>query len=934
MHDLNEELIELRVDVDKNYSNTGKWVEYVNKLINHGYHDEALEAIQEACTINSSSPELFVIYIKLLKELKLKEKSRYLIADCAQNFPNNFTLQLLYGESLKQQKQFEQALRVFKHCQSINDRSIWSYIHSAKTLQRLGDLENSYEEILIAHQINPKHSRMQFTKAQIEHELGKDLAFNSYEQVISLDSKHPLAEKSAIEILKFVKNEKGVEAALKESKKQLKHLPESLDVNLFYAQCLNEVSSTDEAHAELNKILEKWPGDVPSILLLIRILNLKEQQSAALQLLIDQLDVFPNSFPLMIHLGHQYRLMSKRKMALESFEQAFELGVNDKQKFESLLKMVVEHKIIGNYQLAIETLNKAKQYRKENTRLQLLDAELRIKVNRPKEAQSIYQSILDNDRGSVKAVIGLSNLYSLMGHGDKAIELLRTRLETNQGNAHLQISLAQKLSAFGDNNGAIELYKEILVRSPDNARALIGLAQSRMSTGQWNEAIGVLETCIIPEHKNILLKKADILMRLGKFDQATEVIRLIRKKSDDPNALFKQAKILSNQGLFEQANQILDSLDQESNIWKSKVNAAKGNNYFLQYRYKEAAQAFETGIQFSENPLHLRNRLALLYMLEGKLAEARALHEKSTKEIEQRSKGGKIRVPLKSHSALVINDLRSNPDLLQVLIKTFELKGENRLKAIAELVFSNPFYLGSSIYLMRELRTQGIFGDFRPTERQPVPKVIVQYWDQDRRPDEVVQMMNSWKEENPEYEHKVYSMRSAYEFLKREYNQHVVRAFKNCEGPAMQADFFRLAYLYKFGGFYADADDMCVKGLDEILSFELVVLQEDFATIGNNFIGAIPSHPVIKFAFDCVVQNLSEYCNENAWFKTGPAILTNAMAIYISQYIISDEQMPSVKVLSISELRSLINQHMPMSYKRTNKSWSKQAYERDIKISI
>ena len=694
------------------------------------------------------------------------------------------------------------------------------------------------------------------------------------------------------------------------------------------------MSSTDEAHAELNKILEKWPGDVPSILLLIRILNLKEQQSAALQLLIDQLDVFPNSFPLMIHLGHQYRLMSKRQMALESFEQAFELGVNDKQKFESLLKMVVEHKNIGNYQLAIETLNKAKQYRKENTRLQLLDAELRIKINRPKEAQSIYQSILDNDRGSVKAVIGLSNLYSLMGHGDKAIELLRTRLETNQGNAHLQISLAQKLSAIGDNNGAIELYKEILVSSPDNARALIGLAQSRMSTGQWNEAIGVLETCIIPEHKNILLKKADILMRLGKFDQATEVIRLIRKKSDDPNALFKQAKILSNQGLFEQANQILDSLDQESNIWKSKVNAARGNNYFLQYRYKEAAQAFETGIQFSENPLHLRNRLALLYMLEGKLAEARALHEKSTKEIEQRSKGGKIRVPLKSHSALVINDLRSNPDLLQVLIKTFELKGENRLKAIAELVFSNPFYLGSSIYLMRELRRRNKFDGIKPSDQLKIPKVVVQFWDQDNRPDEIELMMKSWKEKNPDFEHRCFSTRTAYEFLIKEYDSSVAQAFTQCTGPAMQADFFRLAYLNKYGGIYADADDMCLHGLEDILTCELVIPQEDFATIGNNFIGAIAGHEAIKIAFESVQQNLLEYNNENAWFRSGPAILTNSMAKYMSEFVISDESLPCIKVLSISELRTLINQHMPLAYKRTNKSWSMQAYQREIKISI
>ena len=187
MYVLSKELIELRGEIDKNYSDVGKWIEYINQLKRNGYNDHALATSQEACSMNSSSPELFTIQIKLLKELSLKHKRIQVLTDCAQNFPNDLRIQLLYGDSLKHQDKLEQALQVFEGCKKINAKSIWPYIQCAMTLMKLVQIENAYEEILVAENLDSKHPRIQFTKGLLESELGRKVsAVNSFKQVLSL----------------------------------------------------------------------------------------------------------------------------------------------------------------------------------------------------------------------------------------------------------------------------------------------------------------------------------------------------------------------------------------------------------------------------------------------------------------------------------------------------------------------------------------------------------------------------------------------------------------------------------------------------------------------------------------------------------------------------------------------------------------------------
>jgi len=56
----------------------------------------------------------------------------------------------------------------------------------------------------------------------------------------------------------------------------------------------------------------------------------------------------------------------------------------------------------------------------------------------------------------------------------------------------------------------------------------------------------------------------------------------------------------------------------------------------------------------------------------------------------------------------------------------------------------------------------------------------------------------------------LFDERSATAFIGESLDARHQRAFERCYHPAMQADYFRLCYLLVEGGFYVDADDVCV----------------------------------------------------------------------------------------------------------------------------
>lgn len=96
--------------------------------------------------------------------------------------------------------------------------------------------------------------------------------------------------------------------------------------------------------------------------------------------------------------------------------------------------------------------------------------------------------------------------------------------------------------------------------------------------------------------------------------------------------------------------------------------------------------------------------------------------------------------------------------------------------------------------------------------KQGPPRTIVQFWhDRGALPEDIEECIASWSRWTTSgFTHCLFDERDARAFIGRSLDARHERAFERCYHPAMQADYFRLCYLFVEGGFYVDADDVCI----------------------------------------------------------------------------------------------------------------------------
>ena len=164
----------------------------------------------------------------------------------------------------------------------------------------------------------------------------------------------------------------------------------------------------------------------------------------------------------------------------------------------------------------------------------------------------------------------------------------------------------------------------------------------------------------------------------------------------------------------------------------------------------------------------------------------------------------------------------------------------------------------------------------------------------------------SWPEMNPGYTIRYFDLVSARQYLRRHFHPVFIRAFDCLQGFASKSDLFRMALLYRDGGFHSDWKQRCMEYnlLDRIANATdfFASLAGTWETgsymdltsndggyphrcVQNSFVGSVPGHPIVAKMLELSFLNVqkSHYRGQRESLDAGPSVCVFGLAIHESE---------------------------------------------------
>jgi GT2 family glycosyltransferase len=161
-----------------------------------------------------------------------------------------------------------------------------------------------------------------------------------------------------------------------------------------------------------------------------------------------------------------------------------------------------------------------------------------------------------------------------------------------------------------------------------------------------------------------------------------------------------------------------------------------------------------------------------------------------------------------------------------------------------------------------------------------IPKILHQIWIGPKPAPS--NLMKTWKEKHPDFE---YILWNEAEIQRRGLSFTCQKQINNIVEINGKADIIRWEILYQMGGYFVDADSICIEPFDELFegkpafaTFENENMRQGLVATGT--MGFIPKHPL---CFD-IIQWISKEVEAEkliretrAWYSVGPGLLTNML---------------------------------------------------------
>jgi tetratricopeptide (TPR) repeat protein len=287
-----------------------------------------------------------------------------------------------------------------------------------------------------------------------------------------------------------------------------------------------------------------------------------------------------------------------------------------------------------------------------------------------------------------------------------------------------------------------------------------------------------------------------------------------------------------------------------------------------------------------------------------------------------------------SFNGQILNEFLLDRRAIAAVAEAQRLDPAAAVEKLLALVEQRPAHVPTAFGLLIALRRAGLLDRdiARPALNPPtggIPRKIGQFWDKPRLSEELLELSASWRRHNPDHRYYLFNADTARNYLRRYFPPAVALAYRRCPDPTTQADLFRLAFLLRDGGVWADMDDRCLTPLASFVpaGVQACFRQEAPGSIGNNFIAAMPGHPILRRALVTAVNAINRGDRDKVWMLTGPGLLSRAFALDLAAAGEGwTKQLARVAVLDDYDLYPHIAINCRTAHKRLGAHWTRTAF--------
>ena len=558
---------------------------------------------------------------------------------------------------------------------------------------------------------------------------------------------------------------------------------------------------------------------------------------------------------------------------------------------------------------------------------------------RPQLALEAFAKSVEIAPGSSQPLIEMAIEERALGRFAAAKRLVECAIAVDRDDMSAVVALADFLMLERDFDGALALYQQAIAGQQPALKAYLGASTARLHMGQLNDGLALLDEAEkrLGIHPAIAARRCDLLRAAGDWHAALETARESTALFPDHFWLWRgRMEIERRVGNPELAERLLHSPPVVTVQDRSQLDFLLGQIAAEKWQFTDAIGHFADALE--KNPHHggAAWNLAQLSLLTLDLPQAREyLRRHLSIEASGRIAKGLSHHESQTQIGQLLDEYELEPAALAEMIAIRDLPVADRIAPLKSVAARFSDYTAAAVTLLIALRQAGRFSPpaapLTDTVSPPIPRRIAQFWDSEAVPADVSVLMASWRAQHPEWEYELFDNAAARRFLRTHFSPAVLSAYNRARETAQKSDIFRLGYLVTRGGYYVDADDRSLAPITTLVpsECELALYQEDYGTIGNDFLGAVPHHPVLTRALSTAVEAINRGDSDIVWLATGPGLLTRA---FVQEMLQAENgvatALNAVAVLDRCGLYRAVAIHCSAAYKQTSRHWSNAVFSR------